>query len=135
MRFRSHRGPRALTRAVAAALTAFALVAQLASFAHLGAVQHYRCEHGELVEMDDDPGVGHHDPEQAFHPSDDDDDDHDHDHCVLGPSRRDRLTPRCNIPLQQPPLAIAAPLLPPAATTVMAPIRLLLLAPKSSPPA
>jgi len=127
--------PRTKLRFPAVALAALALFGQLAGFAHLVAVDHVRCEHGELVD------VGHHAPTVAPHRDADKSfhastaaDTREHEHCLLSPMRRDRATvapgaSQSSIVACHRHSVIAA-----LGRTVPAPIPLILLAPKSSPP-
>ena len=132
---------RAATRNVLSlALAATFLAAQLLSFSHLLLVQHVTCpEHGELIHIEEAPPVGVQDlsvaqtavPEvrRAAVAA-----GHDHEHCLLIASRRNAVVGQ---PPEQVPavgsvaLLIAGVPRSPSETSV----ELLLLAPKSSPPA
>jgi hypothetical protein len=121
-------------RLTAISLAALALFAQLASFAHLAAVDHIRCEHGELVDIAHHaPTVAaHRDPDKSFHASTAD--TREHEHCLLSPMRRDRAAiaqraSQSSVVACDRHSAIAA-----LERNVPAPIPLILLAPKSSPP-
>jgi hypothetical protein len=122
-------------RLPAISLAALALFGQLAGFAHLVAVDHVRCEHGELVDVAHHaPAVAsHHDPDESFHAASAAE-TREHEHCLLSPMRRDHATvaPRpsqSSIVACNRHSALATP-----GSTVPAPIPLILLAPKSSPP-
>ena len=128
--------PRFLRQHAAVVLAAFALLGQLAGFAHLGAVDHVTCEHGELVDLDRHaaPAVAAHDDrDRAFH-ADSAAEGREHEHCLGSAMRRERAAvaayataPRllaCDNPRAAPAPRCA----------VAAPIPLLALAPKSSPP-
>lgn len=122
-------------RLTAISLAALALFGQLASFAHLLAVDHVRCEHGELVDLaHHTPTVAaHRDADKSFHASSASETP-EHEHCLLSPMRRDRAvvaqrTSQSSIVACDRDRATAA-----LASFVPAPIPLILLAPKSSPP-
>jgi hypothetical protein len=122
-------------RLPASSLAALALFGQLASFVHLVAVDHVRCEHGELVDVANRaPTVAsHRDRVNSFHASTASG-TREHEHCLLSPMRRDRATVaqralQCSL-LPSASGAVCATL----GTAVPVPIPLLLLAPKSSPP-
>ena len=121
-----------LARLATLALALVCLAGQLTTAAHLALVQHTTCEHGELVEAAP-PGLaqagdtGLSAPDEAAAAT------HSHDHCVLNASRRDG--PRFSRLLA--PLAVSV-LLPPSLRADLPPlpaIALILVAPKSSPPA
>lgn len=119
----------------AIALAALALFGQIGSFAHLAAVDHVRCEHGELVDLvRRGPTLGaHRDADTSFHASNAAQ-AREHEHCLLSPMRRDHATvaERAShssiIPCERS-RSIAT-----LANAIPAPIPLILLAPKSSPP-
>jgi hypothetical protein len=126
---------RTTRRIPALALAALALFGQLAGFAHLVAVDHVACEHGELVDVaQPSPALAsHHDPDQSFHAATASQ-GREHEHCLLSPMRRDRAAVALETPRASPfscdgptPIAILA-------SDIPAPIPLILLAPKSSPP-
>ena len=116
-------------------LAALALFGQLAGFAHLVAVDHVACEHGELVDVRHHPPAvaSHHDPAKAFHASSASE-RREHEHCLLSPMRRDRAA----ISGRTSPTSLLSCDRQRAIATiendVAAPIPLILLAPKSSPP-
>lgn len=121
-------------RLPAIALAALALFGQLASFAHLVAVDHVRCEHGELVDVGrhSSATASHHDSGEAFHAAASE--AREHEHCLLSPMRRDRAAIAQRAAHS---IAFASDGRSPLATTgtdAGAPIPLILLAPKSSPP-
>jgi hypothetical protein len=115
-----------------------AMLGQVGSYAHLALTAHVTCaEHGELVEADQ-PGIAaatgapHREAHADVLP-DSNGGAHGHDHCLLTPHRRDRATKtslRTVVATAQLPFVtrhIEANGPPPA-------IRLILLAPKNSPP-
>jgi hypothetical protein len=116
-------------------LAALALLGPLASFAHLVAVDHVRCEHGELVDVGRHaPTVAaHHDRDKSFHAATAEE-TREHEHCLVSPMRRDGAT----VAERASPSSIVAcrrhTSSPALASVVPAPIPLILLAPKSSPP-
>ena len=125
------------TKTLAIALAAVALLGPLASLAHIVAVQHVACEHGELVEVG--PRARGTSRATSLHagtaitaaPAAA---SHGHDHCLLAPMRRDRLGQ--NVPSAQPVLAVGTPC---GASLAEAnepppPIGVIVLAPKNSPP-
>ena len=124
-----------MTRALALALALLALSGQLAAFAHLVAVEHVACEHGELIDV----GVRARTPtagarREAALWAASLVDRHGHEHCLLGPMRR---APGDVRPCASCAGALAQPnhrRLGRDAGGVHPPIPLLLLAPKSSPP-
>jgi hypothetical protein len=128
--------PRFLRPHAAVVLAALALLGQLAGFAHLGAVDHVTCEHGELVDLDRHatPAVAaHHDHESAFH-ADSAAQGREHEHCFVSAMRRERAAVAAHATAPRlltcdRPRAASAP-----RCDVAAPIPLLALAPKSSPP-
>ena len=127
--------PSTAARWSAIAVAALALWSQLAGFAHLVAVDHVACEHGELVHLDRGaPAVAaHHDAEQSFHPSPAGARD-THEHCLLSPLRRNRSTVAPRAPHAIAVAAASTRVSAQARFVVPAPIPLLLFAPKSSPP-
>ncbi len=132
------RGRRATTKALAVALALVAFAGQLAGFAHLVAVEHVRCEHGELVEVSrrqlpsSAGAVARSTVDSVGSASDVA--THGHEHCLLGPTRRDHLA----LHAYHASAAGRAPELRcdlgPAACAVAPPIPIIVLAPKNSPP-
>jgi hypothetical protein len=123
------------------ALAALCLLAQLASFAHLGLVRHVTCpEHGELVHADADAPAGSvwQERSQSALPSygavPTETSAHGHDHCLCTTVRRERWAPQQAhlgfIAQSERRIVSHAGDLQPGAS-----FPLFMLAPKNSPPA
>jgi hypothetical protein len=132
----------ALVRALSLVVAGLCVLAQLAGAGHFLLVSHTVClEHGELIH-----GAAHHEvtpvkaetQRSALEAADDADDDHGHDHCVL-PSHKsdaDAVARATRVATARPTAPVLELVVPEARAAVVPPrARILLVAPKSSPPA
>lgn len=128
-----------MRRTTAALAAGLLLVAQLASLAHLAAVPHARCaEHDELVELDGAVGpvaareVSAGSSLAAAAPSST---VHGHEHCLFGPQQRARALGEGCFATSIAPANSGPPAAASDSGHTAPQVALLLLAPKSSPPA
>ena len=123
-----------MARCLAASLAVVTLAAQLLSIAHMATVTHVTCaEHGESVELSSAPtGDEHHHAGSCLRQ--DAADSAHHDHCFIASFRRERSTVTSHpaTPGGSGTEALQSSLV--VSTTVRAPIPIILLAPKNSPP-
>jgi len=133
------RGPPAQRLVFTLAIAALFLAAQLSTFGHLLFQRHVACAHGELIHVDESPAhpvvAPTEEPELAYRAGPNVASSHAHDHCLTCIAGRERLmsvSPASGLVLAPVSKDVAGAARGPCAP---APVALLRLAPKSSPPA